>query len=114
MPEKAARWQNHFLDGGLVALDKDAPRPARTPTITPARVQEVVRKTTQEKPADATHWSTRTIAQASRLSEKSIFRTSLSPCTHIVPIRTPPLTRHIRHSCRKTRHSMQTALFPMA
>ena len=32
-PEKAARWRNRFLDGGL-ALDKDAPRPGRTPTIT--------------------------------------------------------------------------------
>jgi len=48
-PEKAARWRNRFLDGGLAALDKDAPRPGRTPTITPARIQEVVRKTTQEK-----------------------------------------------------------------
>ncbi len=24
-PEKAARWRNRFLDGGLAALDKDAP-----------------------------------------------------------------------------------------
>jgi hypothetical protein len=25
MPEKAARWRNRYLDGGLAALDKDAP-----------------------------------------------------------------------------------------
>src|ERR1022692_3717620 len=50
MPEKAARWRNRFLDGGLAALDKDAPRPGRPSTITPAKIQEVVRKTTQEKP----------------------------------------------------------------
>ena len=49
-PEKAARWRNRFLDGGFAALDKDAPRPGRTPTITPAKVQEVIRKTTQESP----------------------------------------------------------------
>jgi hypothetical protein len=42
MPEKAARWRNRFLDGGLAALDKDAPRPGRTPTITLAKVQEVM------------------------------------------------------------------------
>lgn len=30
-PEKAARWRNRFLDGGLEALEKDAPRPGRTP-----------------------------------------------------------------------------------
>jgi transposase len=74
MPEKAARWRNRFLDGGLAALDKDAPRPGRPTTITPAKVQDVVRKTTQEKPANATHWSTRTMAQAEGLSEKSVRR----------------------------------------
>jgi transposase len=74
MPEKAARWRNRFLDGGLAALDKDAPRPGRPTRITRAKVQEVVRKTTQEKPANATHWSTRTMAEAEGLSEKSVRR----------------------------------------
>ena len=74
MPEKAARWRKRFLDGGPAALDKDAPRPGRTPTIPPAKIQEVVRKTTQEKPANATHWSTRSMAQAVGLSEKSVRR----------------------------------------
>ena len=73
-PEKAARWRNRFLEGGLAALEKDAPRPGRTPTITPAKIQEVIRKTTREKPANATHWSTRTMAAASGLSEKSVRR----------------------------------------
>ena len=74
MPEKAARWRNRFLDGGLAALDKDAPRPGRPSTITPAEIQEVVRKTTQEKPSNATHWSTRSMAKAAGLSEKSVRR----------------------------------------
>jgi transposase len=74
MPEKAARWRNRFLDGGLKALDKDAPRPGRTPTITPVKIQEVVRRTTQDKPSNATHWSTRTMAAATGLSEKSVRR----------------------------------------
>jgi transposase len=73
-PEKAARWRNRFLDGGLEALEKDAPRPGRTPAITPAMVQEVIRKTTCEKPDNATHWSTRSMAAAAGLSEKSIRR----------------------------------------
>ena len=71
---KAARWRNRFLDGGLAALDKDAPRPGRTPIITPAKVQEVIRKTTQEKPSNATHWSTRSMAAVAGLSEKSVRR----------------------------------------
>jgi hypothetical protein len=32
---KAARWRNRFLDAGLEGLKKDAPRPGRTPRITP-------------------------------------------------------------------------------
>ena len=73
-PEKASRWRNRFLDGGLAALEKDAPRPGRKPQITAAKVAEVVRLTTQEKPVNATHWSTRTMAKASGLSEKSVRR----------------------------------------
>ena len=73
-PEKAARWRNRFLDGGVSALEQDAPRPGRTPTITPAQVQDVVRMTTREKPGNATHWSTRTMAEATGLSEKSVRR----------------------------------------
>ena len=73
-PEKAARWRNRFLDGGLEALEKDAPRPGRTPAITTALVQEVIHKTTREKPDNATHWSTRSMAAATGLSEKSIRR----------------------------------------
>jgi transposase len=72
--QKAARWRKRFLKLGLAGLEKDAPRPGRTPTISSAKVQEVVRKTTQEKPANATHWSTRTMAEAAGLSEKSVRR----------------------------------------
>ena len=28
-PEKAARWRKRFLEGGIAALEKDAPRPGR-------------------------------------------------------------------------------------
>src|ERR1035437_3152728 len=74
MPETAARWRNRFLDGGLAALDKDAPRPGRPSTITPAKIQEVIRKTTQEKPSNAPHWTTRSMAKAAGLSDKSVRR----------------------------------------
>ncbi len=55
-------------------MEKDASRPGRTPRITAAKVQEVVRKTTQEKPDNATHWSTRTMAGVAGISEKSVRR----------------------------------------
>jgi len=74
MPEKAARWRNRYLLGGMAALEKDAPRSGKQRTIAPARVQEAIRMMTQEKPPNATHWSTRTMAKATGLSEKSIRR----------------------------------------
>jgi transposase len=72
--QKAARWRKRFLQSGFPGLERDATRPGRTPTITPAKIQDVVRKTTQEKPDNATHWSTRTMAAASGISEKSVRR----------------------------------------
>jgi transposase len=72
--QKAARWRKRFLQFGLAGLEKDAPGRGRKPTITPGQVQEVISKTTQEKPANATHWSTRTMAEAAGLSEKSVRR----------------------------------------
>ena len=73
-PEKAARWQNRFLTGGNAALEKDAPRPDRTPTITEHRVKRVVDMTLHNKPANVTHWSTRTMARAAGISEASVRR----------------------------------------
>jgi len=72
--QKAARWRKRFLQFGLAGLERDAPRSGRTPTITAEKVQEVVRKTTLEKPGNATQWSTRTMAEAAGLSEKSVRR----------------------------------------
>ena len=73
-PKKAARWRNRFLAAGIAALEKDAPRPGRTPTITDRRVRRVVDMTLHQKPANATHWSTRTMARAAGISEASVRR----------------------------------------
>jgi transposase len=73
-PKKAARWRARFLRAGLRGLEKDAPRPGRTPTITAQIVQQIVRKTTQEKPRNATHWSTRSMAAAAEVSATSVRR----------------------------------------
>jgi len=73
-PEKAARWRNRFLDGGMAALRKDSPRPGRPRTIPASKVNQVVDKTTQEKPSAATHWSTRTMAAATGISDATVRR----------------------------------------
>ena len=73
-PEKAARWRSRFLEGGVAALEKDASRPGRTRIITDRRVKAVVKMTLEETPANATHWSTRTMARAAGISEASVRR----------------------------------------
>jgi transposase len=72
--QKAARWRKRFLELGLAGLEKDAPRPGRTPSIPKATVQRVIELTTLEKPHNATHWSTRTMAAAVGISEASARR----------------------------------------
>jgi transposase len=73
-PEKAARWRRRFLDGGVAALRRDAPRPGRPRTVSAAKVKQIVEKTMREKPAAATHWSTRTMAAAAGVSEATVRR----------------------------------------
>lgn len=72
--QKVARWRKRFLDGGLAALERDAPRSGGPRMITDRKVQQVIRKTTQEQPSGATQWSTRTMAAATGLSEASVRR----------------------------------------
>lgn len=73
-PEKAARWRKRYFELGLPGLEKDAPRPGRKPKITPKLVREIIRKTTQEAPPNAGHWSTRSMAAAMGISEASVRR----------------------------------------
>jgi transposase len=74
MPEKAARWRKRFLEGGIAALEKDAPRPGKPRTIGDRQVKKIVDMTLHGKPAHATHWSTRTMARATGISEASVRR----------------------------------------
>jgi transposase len=73
-PKKASRWRSRYLDLGLRGLEKDAPRPGRTPAIDREMVAEVVRMTIEEKPAQATHWSTRSLAAVLGISDSSVLR----------------------------------------
>ena len=72
--QKAARWRKRFLKSGLAGLEKDAPRPGRTPSIPKTTVDRVVQLTTLGKPYNATHWSTRMMAAESDISEASVRR----------------------------------------
>ncbi len=60
---------------GFAGLEKDAPRPGRKPAIGARLTKRVVDPlTTRQQPANATHWSTRTMAAAVGISEASVRR----------------------------------------
>jgi hypothetical protein len=61
-------------EGNIAGLEHDAPRPGRTPSISPELVRMVIAKTTQERPSHATHWSTRSMAAVAGISEASVRR----------------------------------------
>jgi len=55
-------WRKRFFEKGLAGIEKDAPRSGRKPTARHAIAKKIIEWTTQKKPANATHWSTRTLA----------------------------------------------------
>jgi len=65
------KWRSRFLKHRLAGL-RDKPRPGVKKTITDQQVAEVVRKTLEEKPPDATHWSLRSMAAVSGISRSSV------------------------------------------
>ena len=67
-------WRDRFLAFRLPGLEKDAPRPGRLPKITAKKITKVVEATLHTKPANATHWSARSMAAAQGISEKTVRR----------------------------------------
>jgi transposase len=67
------KWRRRFVERRLEGLF-DEPRPGAARTITDDLVEKVVIKTLEEKPADATHWSTRSMAQATGMSQTAISK----------------------------------------
>ncbi len=69
-----SKWRGRFVAERLDGLF-DEPRPGAPRTITDELVERVVVKTLEEKPADgATHWSTRSMAAATGMSQTAISR----------------------------------------
>jgi transposase len=59
-----ARWRVRFAGAGIAGIRKDAPRGGRPPKGREDLVRRIIEMTTRQKPANATHWSTRTLAEA--------------------------------------------------
>ena len=68
-----SKWRRRFVARRLDGL-VDEPRPGAPRTITDDDVERVIVKTLEEKPTDATHWSTRDLAKHVGISPASVGR----------------------------------------
>ena len=86
-------WRERFAKHRLDGLD-DEPRCGAPRKIGDDRIEAIVTKTLETKPADATHWSTRGMAKASGVSASSIHRIWQAFCSLAV---TSPCNSRSRH-----------------
>lgn len=67
-------WRRRYLEFGVEGLKKGKTRPSRVPPLPVEKVQEVLTLTLSGKPAAATHWSCRTMAQQAGISRMAVHR----------------------------------------
>jgi transposase len=71
--DMVSKWRSRFLKGRLEGLS-DEPRPGRPRVIGDDQVEAVIVKTLEEKPDSDTHWSTRSMAASTGMSQSAISR----------------------------------------
>src|SRR5947208_4753810 len=68
-----SKWRGRFARRGFDGLH-DEPRPGKPRSIRDEDVERVIVKTLEKQPANATHWSTRSMATATGMSQSAISR----------------------------------------
>ena len=71
--QTVSKWRGRFVELRMDGL-LDAPRPGAPRTIEDERVDAVIAKTLESVPTGATHWSTRSMAQAMGMSQTAVSR----------------------------------------
>ena len=72
--ETVGRWRSRFLEKDVAGILKDLPRGGRKPTNRSRVEGRIIKMTTQEKPTNATHWSTRTLAAELGITQSMVHR----------------------------------------
>lgn len=67
------KWRRRFVTRGVDGLF-DEPRPGTPRKLSDADVERVITLTLESLPRDATHWSTRSMAKASGMSQSAVAR----------------------------------------
>lgn len=73
-PNTVTLWRRRFFLQRIAGIERDAPRPVPTRPIPQELVDEILDKTLHQKPAGATHWSTRSLAKEVGVSHMVVHR----------------------------------------
>src|SRR6476660_4763005 len=68
------RWQDYFAEAGVDGLIKGRSKPPGRKPLSAAMKLKVIEKTVKERPANATHWSVRSMAEEMGISHTSVQR----------------------------------------
>ena len=71
--QTVGKWRARFRSARLEGL-ADEPRPGAPRSITDAQVEALITRTLETAPAQGTHWSTRTMAEATGMSQSAVSR----------------------------------------
>jgi transposase len=71
--ETVTKWRKRFLADRVAGLS-DEPRPGRPRTVRDEQVADLIARTLESKPENATHWSTRSMAGKTGLSQSTVSR----------------------------------------
>src|SRR5260370_33243609 len=69
------KWRGRFARRGIDGLH-DEPRPGKPRSISDENVERVIVKTPEQQPANATHWSNRSMAGATGMRQTPVSRIS--------------------------------------
>ena len=67
-------WVKRYEKGGIEAILVDAPRPGRKPKTLEEKEKNIIEATLHSKPANATHWSVRQMAESQDVSRMTVHR----------------------------------------
>ncbi|WP_255025005.1 IS630 family transposase [Rhodococcus sp. GA1] len=67
------RWRDRFVEARCDGL-LDEPRPGRPRTVSDAKIKDLITATLESTPKDATHWSTRSMADHLGMSQSTVSR----------------------------------------
>src|SRR5437879_12577939 len=68
------RWRNHFVKAGVAGLEHEPPRKISWQRTKEDQIKAIVEATLHTKPEDATHWSSRTLAETFGVSHMTVAR----------------------------------------